>query len=224
MVPYRQLSIFGIIAVSAAVFALEQNASTPLAQVYGAIPSAIRDACGKLADGNLNLSAVRTLTQPLTAIFLHADVEHILFNMVFLWVFGYVTSQVLGQWWALGIFLISGVCGNILQVCLNLDSAIPIVGASGAISGLAGTYFGLATSWQLRWPDVWPLAHPIPPLQLGAFALLGFLGDVYWLTNHGHGIAYGAHVGGFLSGLAIAALLATVYRTATAFERAGRKH
>jgi membrane associated rhomboid family serine protease len=107
-----------------------------------------------------------------------------------------------------------------VQAWLNSDSPIPILGASGAVCGFEGVYLGLALRWQLPDPDVWPLAFPVPPLQLGAFAVLGFVGDMYFLANQGQGVAYGAHVGGFLSGLAIAAMITTVYPSLHDYERA----
>jgi len=143
--------------------------------------------------------------------------------MVFLWTFGYLTSQILGQRSALAVFFLTGVCGNIVQIWLNASSPAPIIGASGAVCGFEGVYLGLALRWQLPWPDVWPLAHPVPPLQLGAFAVLGFVGDMLLMANHDEHIAYGAHLGGFLSGVAIAAVITTVYPTLVAYERAGRK-
>jgi membrane associated rhomboid family serine protease len=103
---------------------------------------------------------------------------------------------------------------------VNSNSPAPIIGASGGISGLAGTYLGLALRWQLPWPDVWPIAHPIPPMQLGAFAVLGFIGDVHLLANQAqHIIAYGAHVGGFLCGFTIAVIITSVYPSVARFSR-----
>jgi membrane associated rhomboid family serine protease len=157
-----------------------------------------------------------------SAIFLHGSPEHIIYNMVFLWTFGYLASLYLGQWWALAIFFICGVCGNILQVFLNADSPIPIIGASGAISGFTGVYLGLALQWQLPNAEVWPLAHPVAPFQLGAFAVLGFLGDVFFLRDHTQNIAFGAHVGGFIAGLLIATLIATRYKSLSGYQQ--RRH
>ena len=102
------------------------------------------------------------------------------------------------------------------QVCLNQHSDIPIIGASGAVCGLEGVYLTLALRWPLRWPDVWPIAHPIPPLQLGLFAALGAALDIYSLTSGAERIAYGAHVGGFLSGLVIATVITQIFPTDTA--------
>jgi membrane associated rhomboid family serine protease len=101
---------------------------------------------------------------------------------------------------------------------------VPTIGASGAICGFEGVYLGLALRWRLPWAEVWPLAHPVPPMQLGVFALVGFIGDMALLSDHSAHIAYGAHVGGFLSGLAIAAVLTTIYPTRVAFDRARQKN
>jgi membrane associated rhomboid family serine protease len=223
MNPYRHASMLTVIIVTAAVFALEQTRPASFGGNFGAVPSTISSAFRSIVGGDWSAAAFLSLSQLVTAIFLHGDVGHILFNMVFLWAFGYLVSEILGQWMALLIFFVCGISGNIVQVGLNLDSPIPIVGASGAISGLTGTYFGLALRWNLPWPDVWPLAHPIPPLQLGAFAVIGFLGDVYLLANHDQHIAYGAHIGGFLSGLAIAALLTTLCPTKSSYEKSASR-
>jgi membrane associated rhomboid family serine protease len=219
----RHLSILAIIAAAALVFVVEQAGDADFAPDYGAVPSLVCDAWRDALAGNMNASVPRHLSRLATAIFVHGDFEHILYNMLYLWAFGYLVAQHLGQWWALAAFLATGICGNVLQVLLNAQSMVPIIGASGAVCGFEGIYLGLALRWQLPDPDVWPLAHPVPPLQLGAFAVVGFIGDMYFLTDHTQHIAFGAHVGGFLSGLAIAAVVTTVYPTRAAYERGGRR-
>lgn len=223
MNPYRHLTILALIAACVAVFAGEQARQTSFADDFGAVPTLIGQSWSEIVHGEVSLAAVGEMSHLVTSIFIHGGVDHLLWNMVFLWAFGYVTSQVLGQWWVLAAFFICGICGMVLQVWLDAGSNISIIGASGAISGLAGLYLGLALRWQLPDPDVWPLARPIPPLQLGLFAVVGFLGDVYFLSNHAQGIAYGAHIGGFLSGLAIAAILTTVYPTLASYQHTARR-
>jgi membrane associated rhomboid family serine protease len=223
MNPHRHLTILGIIAVAAIVFAVETAQDSRFAENHGVVPSIIVPAARAIAGGDLSISTVRPLLRLFTALFLHGDIEHLLLNMVFLWAFGYLTSQLLGQWRALAVFVFCGVCGNIAQISLNPESPIPIIGASGAVCGFEGVYFGLALRWQLPWPDVWPLAHPIPPLQLGAFALVGFLVDVYFLANQGQRIAYGAHAGGFVSGVAIAAVVTSMYPDHADYRRPKKK-
>lgn len=222
MNPYRHLSILAIIVLATMLFAAEQTHRTSFAPNYGADSSQVRSACNAIANGEFNLEAARALSRLVTALFLHGDIRHILHNMAFLWAFGYLISEILGQWWALAIFLVCGICGNVLQVALNSESIL-IIGASGAICGFEGTYLGLALRWHLPWPDVWPLARPVPPLHLGAFAIIGFIADLYMLANHEQRIAYGAHIGGFLSGLAIALIVTSIYPSASAYRQAGRR-
>ncbi len=219
----RQLSIWGIIAVAVIVFAVEQSREISFGDSGGMIPMQVRAAAGALVEGRLSVEGAKAFSTLVTSMFLHGDVEHILFNMVFLWTFGILTSELLGQWRALAVFIVCGICGAIVHICLNAESSTPMIGASGAVCGFEGVYLGLALRWQLPYAEVWPLAHPVPPMQLGAFAIVGFIGDMLLLANHDEHIAYGAHLGGFLSGVAIAAVITTVYPTLAAYERAGRK-
>src|SRR5262245_12193531 len=100
---YRHATIIAIILVAACVFALEQSSGSDYSETAGAIPLKIADATRQLVAGNVSLDAGRQLSRLVTAIFLHGDPEHLLYNMVFLWTFGFLTSQLLGQWWALAI-------------------------------------------------------------------------------------------------------------------------
>jgi membrane associated rhomboid family serine protease len=219
----RHLSIWGIIVVVTAVFAGERMRDTSFADVGGLVPAELRAAATALANGELSLGSVKTFSTLVTSIFLHGDVEHILWNMVFLWTFGILTSELLGQWRALAAFLLTGICGGILHTVLKPDSTAPMIGASGAVSGLEGVYLGFALRWQLPWAEVWPLAQPVPPMYLALFAVFGFIGDLMLMSNHDQHIAYGAHLGGLLSGVLIAAILTTVYPTLYAYERSRRK-
>ncbi|NUQ65414.1 MAG: rhomboid family intramembrane serine protease [Pirellulales bacterium] len=214
-------TIVALIVTAAAVFFFGAAFAPDLIPDYGVVPSKLTAAWSDLVAGRWSLSAAAVLLTAVFSLFLHGGVEHILLNMVFLWVFGTLVSEHLGKWWALGVFFLTGVCGNVVQVCLNFESDIPIVGASGAVCGLEGVYLGLALRWRLRWPDVWPLAHPIPPSQLAIFATLGAAYDIYSLASGNPGIAYGAHVGGFVSGLLIAAAITQIFPTDTSFQKSG---
>ena len=133
--------------------------------------------------------------------------------MIFLWAFGSLCADLLGYTRVFLLFFLFGAVGNIVQTLLNPGSPIPVVGASGSILGFEGLYLGLAMVWDLKWPDVWPLAHAIPPMQLGLFAMIGVAFDVFSLMNHAQGVAYGAHLGGFLTGLFIARMCTLLYPT-----------
>ena len=220
----RHLSIWGIIAVCGLVFAAEQVRDTSFADWGGAVPSHLRAAAVDLVSGRFSAADTHAAATLFTHIFLHASVEHILYNLVFLYAFGILTSDLLGQWRSLAIFFITGICGGILHVVLQPDSSVPMIGASGAISGLVGTYLGLTLRWQLPDVEVWPLAYAVPPMQLGLVGVVGFLGDLLLFANHDQHIAYGAHLGGFLSGVAIAAVITTIYPTHYAYQRSRRKN
>ncbi len=217
-------TIVALIATAVVVFLVEATFAPHLTRDYAVAPSKFASAWNELIGGGWDVRTAAALLTAVWSLFLHGSVEHVLLNMVFLWAFGTLVSEHLGKWWALGLFFLTGVCGNIVQVNLDLKSAVPIVGASGAVCGLEGVYLALALRWQLRWPDVWPLAHPIPPAQLAVFAALGAAVDIYWLSGGGDsGIAYGAHVGGFVSGLLVGVVITQIYPTDVSFARSGWK-
>lgn len=203
--------ILVLIGISTAIFAVELGSAVPWAMEWGAVPLFITQAWNQVLAGELGWGAgwgaIHAFLTLITAVFLHGDAEHLLYNMVFLWIFGSLCAELLGYTRTFLLFFFLGACGNIAQTLLNPGSPIPIVGASGAILGFEGLYLGLAMVWTLRWPDVWPLARPIPPMQLGLFAIIGVVFDAFSLMNHAQGVAYGAHLGGFLTGLFMARLI-----------------
>jgi membrane associated rhomboid family serine protease len=221
---YRHLTIWGIILVAGLLFAGEIVRDTSFSMAGGMVPTRIRAAVATVADGHFTWESATAFSTIISSMFLHGDVEHILYNMVFLWTFGILASDLLGQWRTLVVYLVCGICGAIVHILLNPESSVPMIGASGAIAGLEGLYLGIALRWQLPNAEVWPLAYPVPAMQLGLFAVVGFVGDLLLFANHDQHIAYGAHLGGFLSGLLIAAVITTIYPTLYEYERATREN
>jgi len=218
----RYLSIIGVIATCAIAFAAEISLETSFGEEWGATPTHLRAAYDQLRAGEFSIASGQILLTLVTHMFLHGDAEHILYNMVFLWTFGILGCQLLGQWRTLAVFLLCGVAGAITHALLEIDSPLPMVGASGAISGLMGLYVGLALRWQLPYAEVWPLAYPVPPIQLVAFAIIGFIGDMLLLMRRDQQIAYGAHLGGLFAGIFVAAVVTTIYPTLGTYERGRR--
>lgn len=218
-IPPRNRTIGGIMALCALTLAVQAlfNLQREMATWFGATPGFVVGAWSQLMSGEATPGSIWWLGTLVTALFMHANAGHFANNMLFLWAFGSLAVQHLGRWQAVGLFLVCGVCGNVAQTLLNIASPIPTIGASGAISGLEGIFLGLAVLWHLPWPDVWPLAQPIHPLQLGAFAVLGTVLDLAGVMGPDRGIAFGAHLGGFASGLLIAILITRVYRSREAF-------
>jgi membrane associated rhomboid family serine protease len=220
---YRHLSIWGLIFAAGLLFAGEQIRDTSFSNAGGMVPTRVRAAGAALVAGHAGWEEAKTFSTLVTSIFLHGDATHILFNMVFLWTFGILTSDLLGQWRTLAVFVVCGICGAIVHILLNPDSSAPMIGASGAIAGLTGVYLGLALRWRLPDAEVWPLAYAIPAMQLGLLGVFGFILDLILFAKRDGHIAYGAHLGGFLSGVAIAAVITTIYPTLHKYQLASRK-
>ena len=142
----------------------------------------------------------------LTSMFLHGSWAHILGNMWFLWVFGPALEGRMGPGRYLSFYLLSGLAAALAQAFVDPLSRVPMVGASGAISGILGGYFVLfPTAWVLT--VVWlvlPWFFWLPAATyLGYWALLQFFYGLLGLP----GVAWWAHLGGFVAG----ALLVNVF-------------
>ena len=87
---------------------------------------------------------------------------------------------------------------------------------------MEGVYFVLALRWVLPKPHVFPLAHPVPPLNLAIFAAIGIAFDIYGVASRtDSNIAYGGHIGGFASGALVALVISSLFRTRESWERSG---
>lgn len=145
-----------------------------------------------------------------TSMFLHGGWMHLIGNMLFLWVFGNNIEDVLGKFRFILFYLLCGLGASALQILIDPGSQIPMVGASGAISGVLGAYiilyprvqvltlifFGIIT--MVRIPAVWLLG-----VWIGYQILFAFLDS----GNVGGGTAWFAHIGGFFVGVGLIFLL-----------------
>ena len=162
-----------------------------------------------------------------TAMFLHGGLAHLLGNMLFLWIFGDNVEDALGHFRFLVFYLAAGVCATLLQAFLSPSSAIPNLGASGAIAGILGAYFVYYP--RARIVTVVPLfiLFPIIELPAGVYLLgwfaLQFLMGSEQLTRAGRaaashgGVAFWAHVGGFVVGVAWALIFRPSRRPEAAY-------
>jgi membrane associated rhomboid family serine protease len=142
-----------------------------------------------------------------TSMFLHAGIMHIAGNMLFLWIFGDNVEDFYGHLTYLFFYLVCGVGSGLLHVFFNLNSAVPALGASGAISGVMGAYALLYPRSRIL-TLVFIFLVPIPAvIILGYWFVLQFLAGITSLgmTANG-GVAVWAHVGGFLLGMLITSM------------------
>jgi membrane associated rhomboid family serine protease len=140
----------------------------------------------------------------LTSMFLHSGLAHIAGNMLFLWIFGDNVEDYFGHILYLLFYLVCGVVAGVLHVLFNFHSILPALGASGAISGVMGAYAYLYPQARVL-TLVFIFLVPLPAiLILGLWFVMQFLEGINALgASAAGGVAWWAHVGGFLAGLLI---------------------
>jgi membrane associated rhomboid family serine protease len=217
MIPLRvdivrtRIAIFNILLILLNVLAffyelsLSPRAGQSLVYTFGLVPSHARLLFAK---HGINLG--QAILPLLTSMFLHAGWMHLLGNMLFLWVFGGSVEEAVGHFQYLIFYFMGGLGAAIVHTIFNWGSSIPTVGASGAISGVMGAFIvlfprarvttlipALFFFFTIRIPAV---------LMLGYWFLIQFFSGVASLgvANQG-GIAWWAHIGGFLLGALLVA-------------------
>jgi membrane associated rhomboid family serine protease len=193
--PYVNLTLIGIcVVVFLYELILPERQLNALFFEWGAIPARI--------------SSGQDLITILTSMFLHGGWAHLIGNMVFLYVFGDNIEDAMGHLSYLLFYLLTGIAAAGLQIVLDPGSTIPLIGASGAISGVMGAYLVLFPHGRVRalvffgyfgqiiMVPAWTMIGLWFGLQLlSAFASLGAAGE--------GGVAFWAHVGGFVAGSAL---------------------
>jgi membrane associated rhomboid family serine protease len=202
--PYVNLAI---IAASVLVFVYELSLNAfeinDFFRDWGVVPN-------QLVDWWASPSGLGEPSTVVTAMFVHGGWLHLIGNMLFLWVFGDNVEDAMGHGRYLLFYLLAGAGAVALQVYVDPESPIPMVGASGAIAGVLGAYLVLypRATVAVVIPWFWFFgAFPVPAAFLIVFwFLLQLLSGVAALgTASGvtEGIAFWAHVGGFAAGLAL---------------------
>ena len=154
----------------------------------------------------------RQLSHVLTHMFLHGSWMHLLGNMWFLWLFGNNVEDSMGRLRFLLFYLLCGLAAAAAQIVTSPYSPIPMVGASGAISGVMGAYLVLYP--RVRVYTLVPLGFFITSMALPAWVMLGywfliqFVSGLVSVGGEGGGVAFWAHVGGFVAGLVLVKLFA----------------
>jgi membrane associated rhomboid family serine protease len=205
-VPTRRLAVvtYGLIAANLLVWLWELGARDARIDDYAFYPCALQGPCFGAARGHLDWPE-----GVLTSMFVHASWVHVLGNMLFLWIFGNNVEDALGRVRFLAFYLAGGFAAALVQAWVTLhmgnvvDASIPTVGASGAIAAVLGAYLVL-----LPHARVVTLLFGFLPVPISAtFFLVFWFGFQLWesgasLTHPdtGGGVAFAAHVGGFLFG------------------------
>ena len=139
-----------------------------------------------------------------TSMFLHGGLFHLLGNMLFLWIYGNNVEDSMGHIKFLIFYLLCGLAASLLQAIISFDSSIPMIGASGAVSGVLSAYFLLFPKARVLTLVV--LLIFITFIRIPAGLLIGFwflsqIINAYFNDPNSPGVAWYAHIGGFLMGL-----------------------
>ncbi len=201
-----------LIAANVMVFAYEMWLGPPadsLIAHYGMIPAKVA------AIGSTSLVAAgHALLTMVTALFLHGGVLHLAGNMLYLFIFGPAVEVRFGHKQYLYFYLAAGLAGNLAMVFIDPAARLPVIGASGAIAAVLGAYFVLYP--RARILTILPVFFLIEFVEVPAlvYLLLWFGWQLYSALESrafqslAGGVAWWAHIGGFLFGLAAAPLLA----------------
>ena len=208
-----------LIAANVAVFvyqiSLPAKAGNALVASFGVVPARTE----RLLAHPTGPAAAVAIIPLFTSMFLHGGVLHILGNMLFLWVFGASVEDRLGHLRYLLFYLVCGIGAGLVHIVANWGSRVPSIGASGAISGVMGAYIILFPRSRIL--TLVPLLFFFFTVRLPAVLMLGYWFLIQFLsgiTTLGEvsqgGVAWWAHIGGFLLGAFLMILISGARRLA----------
>jgi membrane associated rhomboid family serine protease len=183
---------------------LPEKAGEAFVFAYGAIPASIFGYDKNLPDVPVEFPVTLTL---LTSMFLHGGWMHLIGNMLYLWIFGNNVEDVMGHVKFVIFYVVCGILAAMSHALTDPSSGVPMVGASGAISGVLGAYLLLFPRAQVM--VLIPMGIFTRTMYVPAWIVLGFwfvlqlLSGGMSLGQGGGGVAWFAHVGGFVAGMAL---------------------
>lgn len=167
----------------------------------------VRDSFGNTGEVRHYPTPLPVYFNFLSSMFMHGDIMHIFGNMLFLWIFGDNLENLLGHIRFAVFYIVCGFAAAFAQIIMDSDSIIPMLGASGAISGVLGGYVLLFPQRQVR-AIIFNFLTTVPAfVAIGIWIAYQLI--VGYLTPAGTGgVAYAAHIGGFIAGVALIKLFA----------------
>jgi len=202
--PHQRFPIVNVLLICAniAVFLYEISLPPHLSKAFLMANATIPARFPAFLAGNIDL--VGAFLPLVTSLFLHSGIAHIAGNMLFLWIFGDNVEDFFGHIPYLFFYLVCGIGSGLLHVLFNFNSSLPALGASGAISGVMGAYLVLYPSSRIL-TLVFIFLVPIPAFFILVYwFFLQFIAGVTSIGDVTHGgVAWWAHVGGFLLGMSL---------------------
>ena len=207
--PTERLPIITIAWIVACALVFLYQASLPAGPgetfvfQYGAIPALVFGEADP-PDMGVAIHAYATL---ITSMFLHGGWMHLIGNMLYLWVFGNNIEDAMGHAKYIAFYLTCGILAAVSHALTDPSSSIPMVGASGAISGILGAYLLLFPRAKVlvMMPTLGATRVPAA-IVLGMWFVMQLLSGGMSIGSEGGGVAFFAHIGGFLAGMALIGL------------------
>jgi membrane associated rhomboid family serine protease len=208
-----------LIVINVAVFAYEFSLRAhlePFVVHYAMIPLRVTASVKNFDAIGPQQHELWPILSLVTSIFIHGGILHVAGNMLYLFIFGAAVEWRLGSRRYLLFYLAAGIAAGIATVLISPESKVPVIGASGAIAGVLGAYFMFYP--RARITTILPLFFIIQVVEVPAvlYLLLWFVAQLYAglseapQTQIGGGVAWWAHIGGFLFGIALGPLLARI--------------
>jgi membrane associated rhomboid family serine protease len=223
MTPCRSVPVMTLTLIVINVIVFLHQVSLPPAQaeafvrVYGLVPAKIQ-----LALAGRHYGMAQALIPLFTCMFLHGGWLHIIGNMWFLWIFGGNVEERLGSPGYLVFYLICGISSGLIETIFSWGSHLPSIGASGAISGILGAYIVFFPSSRILTLVplfiIWFMWQIPAMVFIGLWFLIQFMSGIGSLNDPRAaslgGVAWWAHVGGFLTGMLLARAIKPAERRA----------
>ena len=194
----RPIVTYLIIILCVIIFLVQLSSQTyssgQLFYSYGLIPSVLMGN-NKLPIELYSIPAYLTI---FTSMFMHGGFMHLIGNMLYMWIFADNIEDSLGPKRFLVFYILAGIGAAMTQVLIDTNSQIPMVGASGAIGGVLGAY--LINHPNARVLVLIPFGFFSQLIKIKALYVLGFWFILQFISSGG-GVAYAAHIGGFISGI-----------------------
>jgi len=209
---------YTVLALNIVLF-LVQMANPAFTYGWSVIPKEITTGVDLVEPQTINIPGQGTLEIPqapgppiiwltlLSSMFMHGGIGHIVGNMLYLWIFGNNVEHRFGHLGFLLFYLTSGLVGSLSQIFFTPDSVIPNLGASGAIAGILGAYLVLFPHNRVNAVFLYHVVTVPAIVVLGmwiAMQLVSGYGSIASTSTSAGGVAYMAHIGGFVAGAAIA--------------------
>jgi membrane associated rhomboid family serine protease len=205
---------YGLIALNVLVWLLQLSAGETFTNGYATVPFEITHGEDLTGTRTVQIAGeaypIRHFPGPspiyltlLTSMFMHGSWMHLIGNMLYLWIFGDQIESLLGHVRFLAFYLVCGLAASVAQILYSPDAVIPALGASGAIAGVLGAYL-------LKFPRnrvrvlMYRSVTTMPALVvLGLWILLQIVSQVGTPAGEASGVAYMAHIGGFVAGVVL---------------------